>query len=261
MQSTPAEVADQPWHPVHDRLAEIVRPRAGEVIVDLGCGPGGSLAALAARGAAACLVGLDLHASRLREATGRVPGLRLARADLTRPLPLATASVDVVLSHNVIELLPDPSALLAEVARVARPGARVVLSHTDFAGLVVHGAEPVLTSRVLHAYAHVQQPWMPHIDAFAARRLPELATRAGLVIERVDGHVLTSRDLGGCQRLVEVVEVVRGHVRRGTVGLTMDDVEAWWQQLVDADARATFLFAETALITVARRPDLASASR
>lgn len=129
-----------------------------------------------------------------------------------------------------------------------------MLSHTDFAGLVVHGAEPVLTSRILHAYAHVPQPWMSHIDAFAARRLPELAARAGLVIERIDGHVLASRELDGCRRLAEVVEVVRGHVRRGTVDLTEDDVAAWWAQLVNADARGAFLFAETALITVARTP-------
>lgn len=255
MQSTPADVADHPWHPVHHRLAEVVRPRAGEVIVDLGCGSGASLAALAARGAAACLVGLDLHASRLHEAADRVPGTRLARADLTRPLPLATASVDTVLCHNVIELLPDPSALLGEVVRVARPGGRVVLSHTDFAGLVVHGAEPVLTGGILHAYAHVQQPWMPHIEPFAARRLPELATSAGLAVERVDSHVLVLRDVGRCQRLAEVAEVARGHVHRGTVRLTADDVDAWWDQLADADRRGAFLFAETALITVARQPE------
>jgi ubiquinone/menaquinone biosynthesis C-methylase UbiE len=254
MQSTSAGLAHQPWHPVHDRLADILQPGAGEVIVDLGCGPGGSLAALAARGVAAGLVGLDLSASQLRQAADRVPGAWLVRADLTRSLPFASASIDAVLSHNVIELLPDPTVLLREVGRVVRPGGRVVLSHTDFAGLVVHGAEPVLTSRLLYAYAHVPQPWMSHIDAFAARRLPELAASAGLVIERIDGHVLVSREIDECRRIIEVAEVVRGHVRRGTVDLTDDDVVAWWAQLVNADARGAFLFAETALITVARTP-------
>jgi Methylase involved in ubiquinone/menaquinone biosynthesis len=249
MQSTPADVVGQPSPSVHDRLAEIVRPGAGEVVVDLGCGSGRSLAALAARGGAACLVGLDLAASRLGEAAARVAEARLVRADLTRPLPLATASVDAVLCHNVIELLPEPTILLGEVGRVVRPGGRVVLSHTDFAGLVVHGAEPGLTDRILHAYAHVPQPWMSHIDAFAARRLPELAARAGLVVERIEGHVLALRDLDGCRRLAEVAEVVRGHVRRGTVDVTADDVDAWWGQLADADRRGAFLFAETALIT------------
>lgn len=253
MQSTLA-VSGHPWHPVHDRLAEIVRPAAGEVMVDLGCGSGATLAALAARGAGTRLVGLDLHAPRLREAADREPAAGLVRADLTRPLPLAASSVDAVLSHNVIELLPDPTVLLRELGRVVRPGGRVVLSHTDFAGLVVHGAEPGLTGQILHAYAHVQQPWMSHVDAFAARRMPELAASAGLVIERIDGHVLASRDLGECQRLVEVTQVVRGHVERGVVGFTLSDVDAWWEQLAGAARRGAFLFAETALITVARRP-------
>ena len=57
LQSTPAESVDHPLHPVHDQLAEIVRSGAGKVIVDLGCGPGGSLAAIAARGAAEKLQG------------------------------------------------------------------------------------------------------------------------------------------------------------------------------------------------------------
>jgi ubiquinone/menaquinone biosynthesis C-methylase UbiE len=241
-------------HPVHDRLAELISLGAGEVIVDLGCGTGRSMATLAARGAAAFLVGVDRHRARLREAADRVPEARFARADLTRALPLRTASVDAVLCHNVIELLPDPARLLGEVARVVRPGGRVVLSHTDFAGLVVHGAEPGLTTRILDAYAYLQQPWMAHIDPFAARRLPGLAAGADLVVELIDGHVLASRDLDGCERLGEVVEVVRGHVRRGGTDITLPEVDAWWEQLVDAQRRGMFLFTETALITVARKP-------
>jgi hypothetical protein len=89
--------------------------------------------------------------------------------------------------------------------RVLRPGGRVVLSHTDFAGLVVHGAKPGLTARIVHAYAHLPQQWMAHIDPLAARRLLGLAAGANLIVERIDGHVYASQDRDGCERLGESV--------------------------------------------------------
>jgi SAM-dependent methyltransferase len=48
------------------------------------------------------------------------------------PLPLADASADRVLCHDVLECLPDPDALVAEAARILRPGGRLVLAHTDY---------------------------------------------------------------------------------------------------------------------------------
>jgi SAM-dependent methyltransferase len=243
---------------VHDRLAELAAPRPGDVVVDLGCGRGGTLAALASRHASLRLFGVDLNAQRLVEAAERVGATAtvMVRADLTRPLPLRNGCADVVVCHNVTELLADPAWLLAEAVRVLRNGGRAVLSHTDFAGLVVHGADPVLTGRIVAAYASVAQPWMGHIDPYAARGLPGLATAAGLVVERVDGHVLAAHRLNGAgrPRLDEVAAAVRGHIRRGLVDLITAEVNSWWDQLTAADARSEFCFAETALITIAHRP-------
>ena len=44
------------------------------------------------------------------------------QADLKAPLPLADGAFDRVLCHNVLEVLPDPGALVAEVIGVLRPG-------------------------------------------------------------------------------------------------------------------------------------------
>jgi SAM-dependent methyltransferase len=245
-------------HPVHDWLAGVVAPQPGDVVVDLGCGPGGTLAALASRDASVRLLGVDLAATRLVEAAGRVGTVAavMVRADLTRPLPLRDGCADVVVCHNVVELLPNPAGLLAEAARILRPGGRATLSHTDFAGLVVHGADPALTDRVVAAYANVAQPWMGHVDPYAARRMPGLATAAGFVVDRVDGHVLASHRIDGVGRLRldEIVAAVRGHIRRGLVDLTAAAVTSWWDQLIAADDRGEFCFAETALITIAHRP-------
>lgn len=61
--------------------------------------------------------------------------VKLATADLREKLPLEGASVDAVVSSNLLECLPDPTLLLREVHRVLRPGGRMVLSRSDFDSL------------------------------------------------------------------------------------------------------------------------------
>lgn len=76
-------------------------------------------------------VGVDLSEAMLRRALERV-GPAVAVADADR-LPVADRTVDTVLFVWVLQLVDDPSATLAEAARVIRPGGRLVnvLSYSD----------------------------------------------------------------------------------------------------------------------------------
>jgi SAM-dependent methyltransferase len=106
-------------------------------VVDLGCGPGETVALLREGGMAA--VGLDVSASLLAEAlarNGRMPLIRAcagggawAGADAAPGLPLRTASLDGVFCECVLSVLPQRQGVLAELARVLRPGG--VLVWTD----------------------------------------------------------------------------------------------------------------------------------
>lgn len=102
-------------------------------VVDLGCGPGETVALLREGGMAA--VGLDLSASLLDEAwarNGRMPLIQAdagAGAESAPGLPLRTASLDGVFCECVLSVLPGRQDVLAEVARVLRPGG--VLVWTD----------------------------------------------------------------------------------------------------------------------------------
>lgn len=106
-------------------------------VVDLGCGPGETVALLREGGMAA--VGLDLSASLLDEAlarNGRMPLIRAdagggdgAGADAAPGLPLRAASLDGVFCECVLSVLPQRQGVLAELARVLRPGG--VLVWTD----------------------------------------------------------------------------------------------------------------------------------
>jgi len=99
---------------------------AGTTIVDLGCSTGYLLADLQLRYPEASLVGVDLVSSGLTKAHRLVPAARLVRADVCE-LPFADDSVQVVVSANLFEHVPDDSGALAEVRRVLEPGGRAVI--------------------------------------------------------------------------------------------------------------------------------------
>ncbi|HUS67581.1 MAG TPA: class I SAM-dependent methyltransferase [Kofleriaceae bacterium] len=100
--------------------------RVGERVLDLGCGDGWLLQELRARGSRAeALVGIDmsreeLAAARAREALAGVD-LRCERA---QALSLEAGSIDVALSHLAFMLMTDIESVVAELARVVRPGGR-----------------------------------------------------------------------------------------------------------------------------------------
>lgn len=106
----------------YELLAELV-PAGGELL-DLGCGDGHLLTLLRDAGhPAARLAGLDLSGDELRAARARpalaaVP-LVQARA---QALPLPAASRDIVLSHLAFTLMDELPRVVAELARVLRPG-------------------------------------------------------------------------------------------------------------------------------------------
>lgn len=96
------------------------------VIVDIGCSSGYLLEDLRARVPCSRRIGVDLVAAGLRRAHENDPEATLLQADVCE-LPLDDASVDLALSANLLEHVPDDERALAEVARVLRPGARAVI--------------------------------------------------------------------------------------------------------------------------------------
>lgn len=102
---------------------------AGQNVLDVGCGPGFHAAAMADRGAT--VTGIDGSAEMVRlaeEATGK-RGTFLQH-DLEQPLPFAGASFDLAVMALVYHHVYARPQLLAELRRVLRPGARLLVSTT-----------------------------------------------------------------------------------------------------------------------------------
>nr|A1U9D7.1 RecName: Full=Uncharacterized methyltransferase Mkms_0228 [Mycobacterium sp. KMS]Q1BFJ5.1 RecName: Full=Uncharacterized methyltransferase Mmcs_0218 [Mycobacterium sp. MCS] len=103
----------------------------GRTVLDVGGGPGFFAAAFTRRGME--YVGVEPDPREMHAGPAAQVGGRYVRASGTS-LPFADGSVDVCLSSNVAEHVPDPWRLGNEMLRVTRPGGLAVLSYTVWLG-------------------------------------------------------------------------------------------------------------------------------
>jgi SAM-dependent methyltransferase len=118
--------------PYHERLARntvesLPFNLSGSTVVDLGCGPGHYTRAM--RAAGAIVLPIDLDADEFALPGGPPGGETLANG---MALPLRCGSVDGVLSSNMIEHTPSPTAVIGEIERIVRPGGWIWLSWTNW---------------------------------------------------------------------------------------------------------------------------------
>jgi arsenite methyltransferase len=112
----------------------------GSVVLDLGCGAGTDLLIAAQMvGPDGQVIGVDMTSAMLDRAAASARAIALENVELheslIETLPLEDASVDIVISNGVIDLVPDKEAVFAEIDRVLRPGGRLqladVIIHTE----------------------------------------------------------------------------------------------------------------------------------
>ena len=111
--------------------------KAGERVLDLGCGAGRHAFEAYRRGARVVAADLDVKelppvnamfgAMRLEGEAAPPAGAAAVSADATN-LPFPDGSFDAVIAAEILEHLPDDAAALSEIARVVRPGGSVAVT-------------------------------------------------------------------------------------------------------------------------------------
>lgn len=158
----------------HDLVLALAREAAlaPDAVLDIGCGTGKLLSAVAGRWPDAALHGVDPAEAMLAIAADRLPTARLG-VGRAEQLPLPDASVDLVLSTTSFGHWTDAEAGLREVRRVLRPGGSVLIAE--------HAPPGPLLTLVLKALGR-----LPRLHGTEDMRT--LARRAGLTPRRAEKH-------------------------------------------------------------------------
>lgn len=153
--------------------------RAGQRLLDVGCGLGDAALALADNlGADGEVVGVDASAEMIGGARARARDARCrVRFSVGDALALDERNdcFDAARSERTLQWLADPEGAVAEMARVVRPGGLVSLIDTDWSTLEIHVGDDDLTRRVREAVRTERRR-----PSNIGRRLADVARAAGL---------------------------------------------------------------------------------
>jgi SAM-dependent methyltransferase len=126
--------------PLAVQFARLAGVRAGQWVLDVGCGPGALTAQLAELAGAGAVSAVDPSGSFVAAARARFPEADV-RPGAAERLPFPDGSFDIALAQLVVHFMTDPVSGLREMARVTRPGGLVAACVWDHAG----GGAPLAT--------------------------------------------------------------------------------------------------------------------
>ena len=232
---------------------DLMEPRPGAVLVDIGCGPGDDARALAARVApGGRVIGIDASRSMIAEARSRSPtgDVEFVVADAAA-LPLGDAEADGCRCERVLQHLDDPAAAVAEMARIVRPGGVVLAAEPDWGTVVVDGGDAQVSAAVAAAgMSRVRSP-------AAGRSLRRLFLDAGLSQVEALARTLVITDRGRAEMLLGL----RDSADRAVAGGLDPGRAAGWLATVDAaGAQGRFTAAITSFLVHGRAAGSRSSS-
>jgi len=163
---------------VHARLRAALEGASPARVLDLGCGTAQLTDDLRRRWPNATVVGLDLSADMLAAAQRRLGHtLPFVRAN-SAALPFAESSFDLVTSSLSYHWYPDAGRVLAQLARVIRPGGRFVL-----ATLYSPARSATLANMHLHSLADLRRDFEAHgFSVVSVERVDPLFVPTAIVI-------------------------------------------------------------------------------
>jgi 2-polyprenyl-3-methyl-5-hydroxy-6-metoxy-1,4-benzoquinol methylase len=165
--------------------------RAGERVLDVGCGEGHFASALLSAGAE--VVGIDVAAEPLRRGHERHPELDLRQMPTEGAWPLQDASFDAVWAGEVIEHVADTAGWLSELRRVLRSDGILLLSTPD------HGCLQMLRWALdRRAFEAHFDPRADHLRFYRSRTLTALLEDFGfhdVAVRRAAGPRGARREL------------------------------------------------------------------
>jgi ubiquinone/menaquinone biosynthesis C-methylase UbiE len=218
---------------------------AGPTVLEVGCGLGHDARRLADLVAPhGRVIGIDSSRRMLEEARARTApatGLAFVQAD-ARALPCASASVDRCRIDRCLQHIRQPERVIRELARVLRPGGRLLAYDNDWGTFTLSSslreATDIIQARWANAFTN---PWI-------GRDLPRDLLDAGFHAVLVEPSVSLIRDFALADRVYNLSETLARAVRDGAVSPATAD--AWRAEQALLSRTGGFLCSLTAYTVV-----------
>jgi ubiquinone/menaquinone biosynthesis C-methylase UbiE len=219
-------------HDYKRALLTALAPARAHTFLDVGCGPGTDLPAMAA--VADTVIGVDHDPTMTAEAhrrTATLPGVRVLTAD-AHALPLDHDSVDRARVDRVLQHVASPLAVLAELRRVLRGDGLAAFAEPDWESLVVDPADPD-TTRALTRFLRTDVVR----NATIGRQLARLSEEAGLEVHSATATSPVFRDFPTADRIMGLTRNTTRAVEAGKLDRTA--ASSWLATLTTGPFLAT----------------------
>jgi ubiquinone/menaquinone biosynthesis C-methylase UbiE len=245
-------------HPVFvrmlDEYLDAMSIDEAKAVIDLGCGTGVAARRIAGRsGFSGHVTGIDRSPYLISAATGLASDEGFAeeidfRVGDTQSLDLDDGAVDAVVAHTLVSHVESPAAVLAEAARIAKPGASIGIFDGDYASLTFGNPDSEQGKRDDEAViaAIVTNPRV-------MREMPVLACEAGLELVASFPYVLA--EVGKADFWLPAIESFR-RLMPTAGAMTEAEADAWADRLLQASESGLFFGASNYYGYVLRKPDL-----
>ncbi|MFD4764039.1 methyltransferase domain-containing protein [Streptomyces sp. NPDC058439] len=230
-------------HSYKGRMLDELGARPGQTVVDLGCGPGTDLNALAeAVTATGTVIGVDHDQAAVDAARERTAGQGTVAVHLgdVQDLQLADHTADRARTDRVLQHVTDPALALREIHRVLRPGGRIVMGEPDWDTLMIDHPDSDLS----HSYTQYVTDKVIR-NARIGRQLPRLSAEAGFEVPTVIPVTPVFRNVQAADKILGLERTTQ---RAVTAGYFTDEAARRW---LDHLAGGPFLAAVTFYIVVA----------
>lgn len=228
------------------QLLDLLDLRPGHTVLDVGCGPGTDLPALAERvGAGGRVIGVDQDPAMLataRERTAALGTVEIREAD-AHALPVGPGTADRAKIDRVLMHVRSPEEVLSQLHAATRPGALVALAEPDWDTLAVD-AEDLKTSRAFTRYT--SEKVVRH--ATVGRRLARLAVRAGFRVGTTVANTPVFTDFADGDHTLGLGRNMQQAIAEGHIDRARG--EAWFTDLAHGPFYASF----TLVTVVCSRP-------
>jgi len=161
--------------------------KAGDTVVDLGCGLGFDVSRLAkAVSPGGSSIGIDMSEELLSEARrsfGDDEGVFFKQGDVHH-LEVPTNSVDGIRIDRTLQHVQDPQSVISEMVRVLKPGGRLVCAEPDWGTFVIDAGDDETTDSVIQTWKR------SFMNPYIGRQLLRRVRAEGLEHTWADGFIL-----------------------------------------------------------------------